>query len=52
MKTLNVRDSSWDEPTLDSFNLVLINLDSLFEDNIAKEDNLMSKELILIKFNI
>ena len=49
LKATDLYDSSWDGPTLDSFNLGLINLDSLSADNITKEDNLESEELILFK---
>ena len=38
MKASNLRNGTWNGPTLDSFNLGLINLDSLFGENIIKED--------------
>ena len=52
MKVTNLCDGSWDRSTLDSFNLGLINLDSLFRDNRTKENNLRSKVLTLLKFSI
>jgi len=52
MKATNLCDSHWEVPTLDSFILGLINLDSLFGDNITKEDNLRSKELKVLKLSI
>jgi len=52
MKVMNLLDDIWDGPTLDSFNLGLINLDYLSRDNITKNDNLRSKELTLFKFSI
>jgi len=51
IKAMNICDSSWDGLTLDSFKLRLINIDSLSEDNITKENNL-SKELTLFKYII
>jgi len=52
MKATDPRDNSWGRPTFDSFNLGVINLDSLFRDNITNKDNLSSKELTLLKFSI
>jgi len=52
MEAVDLLDSNWDRLALDSFNFGLINLDSLFEDNITKEDNLKSKHLTLLKFSI
>jgi len=52
MKSTNLCDGSWDRLTFDSFNTEFINVDSLFGDNITKENNLRSNELTLPKFNI
>jgi len=37
MKAMDLCDNSWDEPILDSFNLGLINLNSISRDNITTE---------------
>ena len=52
MNITNLHDGSWDGPTLDSFNVGFIHLDSFFGDNITKENDLRSKELSLLKFFI
>jgi len=52
MKAMDFYDGCRNGLTLDSLNLGFINLDSLTEDNISKEDNLRSKEITLLKFSI